>query len=148
MNLSTHFTLDEFTRSQKATRFNIDNTPSPRAIENMKRVAATLEQVRQLVRAPLNVSSGYRSPALNRAVGGAENPPSAHLFGLAVDFNASGLTPRELAIKIRDSDIEYDQLIYEGAWVHLGLSIGAPRREVLTAIFHGGDRATYPKGIV
>lgn len=145
MNLSPHFSLAELTASQAATRQGIGNTPTPRILENLQRVAATLEQVRQLVLAPINVSSGYRCPALNKAVGGAAN--SAHVQGLAVDFTAAGMTARQLAQKIRDSDIAYDQLIYEGTWVHLGLSEKAPRRECLTASFTHG-RASYSIGIV
>jgi hypothetical protein len=145
MNLSEHFTLEELVASQLAARLRFDNRPGPDVLANLRRVAAVLEQVRALVGGPVLVSSGYRSPVVNAAVGGAKG--SAHLQGLAADINVPGLTPRALAKLIRDSDIQFDQLICEGgAWVHIGLSAGAPRREVLTATFAPGG-VVYSQGL-
>ena len=143
MNLSPHFTLEELTNSQTAVRQGIDNVPPPHELQNLFRVAEILEQVRDLVGKPINVSSGYRSPSLNKAIGGA--PDSAHVKGLAADINAYGMSARDLALKIQASGILYDQLIYEGTWVHIGLSDTPPRRESLTA--HFGTKTTYSKGI-
>ena len=145
MNLSPHFSLAELVASQVATRKGIDNAPTPAIVTNLTRLAALLEQVRALVGAPIAISSGYRSPALNKAVGGAGN--SAHVLGLAADISTAKLTPKALALLIRQSDIAFDQLIYEGTWVHIGLSAGAPRRQVLTAKFAGGG-VSYVAGIV
>jgi len=143
-NLSEHFTLEEMTASQTAVRKGIDNTPSASVVENLRRVAGTLEQIRALVGAPVHVSSGYRSPELNAAVGGARD--SAHLQGLAADIEVPGMTPQELAKAIEGAGIQFDQLIYEGTWVHVGLAAGPLRGQVLTATFNGG-RATYTEGI-
>lgn len=143
MDLSPHFTLEELTFSQTAARKGINNMPPPIELDNLRHTAALLEQVRALVGGPIRVSSGYRAPALNAAVGGAKN--SAHVQGLAADIIAPGLAPRQLAERIRDSDILFDQLIYEGTWVHIGLRIGKPRREVMTA--HFGAGTTYSPGI-
>ena len=145
MNLSPHFSLAELTGSQVATRQGIDNTPVPAIIANLTRLAMLLEQVRALVGAPITISSGYRSPALNKAVGGASN--SAHVLGLAADISTNKLAPKALAMLIRQSGILFDQLIYEGTWVHIGLSAGTPRRQVLTAKFAGGS-VSYVTGIV
>lgn len=145
MNLSPHFSLAELTGSQVATRQGIDNTPVPAIIANLTRLAMVLEQVRALVGAPITISSGYRSPTLNKAVGGASN--SAHVLGLAADISTNKLAPKALAMLIRQSGILFDQLIYEGTWVHIGLSAGAPRRQVLTAKFAGGS-VSYVTGIV
>ena len=145
MNLTEHFSLAELVSSQVATRKGIDNTPGPAIVISLKRLAALLEQVRALVGAPITVSSGYRSPALNRAVGGAAS--SAHVLGLAADISTNKLAPKALALLIRQSGILFDQLIYEGTWVHIGLSAGAPRRQVLTAKFAGGG-VSYVAGIV
>lgn len=145
MNLSPHFSLAELVSSQVATRNGIDNAPAPAIVANLTRLAALLEQVRALVGAPIAISSGYRSPALNRAVGGAAN--SAHVLGLAADISTAKLTPKALALLIRQSDIAFDQLIYEGTWVHIALSVGALRRQVLTAKFAGGG-VSYVAGIV
>lgn len=144
MNLTPHFTLAELVESQTATRKGIDNTPPPAVVAGLTRVAQLLEQVRALVGGPINVSSGYRSPALNKAVGGAVN--SAHVLGLAADITAPGLSPKALAKMIQRAGLEFDQLIYEGTWVHIGLSASSPRRQVLTATFSGG-RASYSVGI-
>ena len=145
MKLSPHFSLAELVSSQVATRKGIDNAPAPAIVANLTRLAALLEQVRALVGAPIAISSGYRSPALNKAVGGAAN--SAHVLGLAADISTAKLTPKALALLIRQSDIAFDQLIYEGTWVHIGLSTGALRRQVLTAKFAGGG-VSYVAGIV
>jgi hypothetical protein len=143
VKLTDHFTLEELTASQTAVRQGIPNAPSPVVVDNLRRLAATLEKVRAIV-GPVAVSSGYRSPLLNKAVGGAKD--SAHTLGLAADITGKGWSPQQLAVAIRDSDIEFDQLIYEGTWVHIGLSTGKPRRQALTATFSGG-RATYTAGI-
>ena len=145
MNLSPHFSLAELVSSQVATGKGIDNAPAPAIVANLTRLAALLEQVRALVGAPIAISSGYRSPALNKAVGGAAN--SAHVLGLAADISTAKLTPKALALLIRQSDIAFDQLIYEGTWVHIALSVGALRRQVLTAKFAGGG-VSYVAGIV
>lgn len=145
MRLTEHFTLQEFTDSQIATRRRLDNTPAPRVIDNLKRVAEVLEQVRELIKRPIVVSSGYRSPALNVAVGGASK--SAHVQGLAADINAVGMSARDLAQTIAASPILFDQLILEGgSWVHIGLCEGVPRRQTSTAFF-GPSGTTYVAGI-
>ncbi|EJT83616.1 peptidase M15A [Pseudomonas putida S11] len=90
-----------------------------------------LEQVRALFGAPVIVSSGYRSPAVNRRIGGTLT--SKHLQGLAADFTVIEVTPREVVRRISESTIPFDQLILEfDDWVHLAVSCGAPRRQVLT----------------
>lgn len=134
--LTEHFTLEEMVLSQTAARLGIDNTPTPEILKNLRVTAAKLEEIRTLLRAPILVSSGYRAPAVNAAVGGSKN--SAHMLGLAADFTAPGFgTVLQLARKIAASGIVYDQLIYEfGTWVHIGLSVGPPRRQNLS-IFTG-----------
>lgn len=145
MNLTEHFSLAELVASQVSTRQGIDNMPAPTIVANLTRLAALLEQVRAVVGAPITISSGYRSPALNKAIGGAAN--SAHVLGLAADISTNKLAPKALALLIRQSGIIFDQLIYEGTWVHIALSAGAPRRQVLTAKFSGGG-VSYVAGIV
>ncbi len=131
MFLTPHFTLAEMTTSQFANREGLDNNPDSKTIANLIELCKTLEQVRSLVGQPLVVSSGYRSEALNRRVGGSAS--SAHVLGLAADIIAVGLTPRQLAQRIRDSSLAFDQLILEfDAWVHLGLAEHRQRRQVLT----------------
>jgi zinc D-Ala-D-Ala carboxypeptidase len=145
--LSQHFTLEELILSQTATREGIDNTPSPDIVKNLRRLADTLEQIRTLLdNAPILISSGYRSPKLNAAVGGAKK--SAHMDGLAADFTAPSFgTVIQVAREIASSGIVYDQLIYEfGNWVHIGLADEGkvPRLQKLS-IFKGTG---YLNGIV
>jgi zinc D-Ala-D-Ala carboxypeptidase len=145
MKLSEHFRLDELTASETATRKGIDNTPPPVVTEKLRMLAATLEQVRSLLgNNSIRISSGYRCLALNRAIGSGDL--SAHVLGYAVDFTCPKFgTIKEVAIKIAESPIKFDQLIYEGTWVHLSVD-PRNRREVLTATFKGG-KAKYSKGI-
>jgi hypothetical protein len=145
MKLSKHFSLDEFTASQTAVRKGIDNTPPENVIENLRMLANTLEHVRSLLgNNPIRISSGFRCLALNRAIGGSK--VSAHTLGYAVDFTCPGFgTPKEVADKIAASTIKFDQLIYEGTWIHLSVD-PRNRRELLTAHFKNG-KASYTNGI-
>jgi hypothetical protein len=108
-------------------------------------LANTLEQVRTLLgNNSIRISSGYRCVALNRAIGSGDT--SAHVLGYAVDFTCPKFgTPKEVANKIAESPIKFDQLIYEGTWIHLSVD-PRNRREVLTAHF-GKGKTTYTKGI-
>lgn len=144
MNLSPHFTLEELTFSQTAARLGLNNDPPPRIVENLTFLASRLEEVRALLKAPMVVSSGYRSPAVNDAVGGSAT--SQHRFGLAVDFVAPAFgDPFEVAQAIVASPVAFDQIILEyGKWVHLSFVRNNPRRQALS-IFKPG---TYLPGIV
>lgn len=122
--LSEHFLLSEFTRSATAQARGIDNTPSLQHVANLRQLARTLERVREALGGhPIIISSGYRSPELNRAVGGSAT--SDHANGLAADFTCPGYgSAREVCEAIVSAGIEFDQLIYEQGnteWVHLGL---------------------------
>ncbi|KUZ33599.1 D-Ala-D-Ala carboxypeptidase family metallohydrolase [Burkholderia territorii] len=147
-NLTAHFTLEELVASDTARRRGIDNTPSATVAANLRRTAEALERVRELLGGrPVVVTSGYRSPALNSAIGGVPN--SAHKLGLAADFVCPKFgTPLDICRAISRSSIEFDQLIQEGTWVHIGLAAAGvkPRRQVLTASF-GSARTMYSEGL-
>jgi zinc D-Ala-D-Ala carboxypeptidase len=134
MKISEHFTLEELTLSEAAARLGLDNTPNPIVITNLCRIAAVMEQIRTLLENNLIVvHSGYRSEEINKTIGGVVT--SAHCHGLACDFGCLAFgTPGEVALAILKSDIEYDQLILEYGWVHVGLAQeGLPfRHEALT----------------
>ena len=134
MKVSKHFTLDEFLLSEVAARLGLDNTPTLVVITHLSLVAATMERIRTLLgNSPIVIHSGYRSPQVNKAVGGVAT--SAHCRGLACDFVCPEFgTPYEVALAILRSDTDYDQLILEYGWVHVGLAQeGAlSRREALT----------------
>lgn len=150
--LSPHFRLSEFTHSQAATRFGIANEPAVAQLVNLARLAYTLEDVRvALGDTPLIISSGYRSAALNDIVGGASRPPSAHLDGRAADFIAPAFgTPRQVCQRLIDLRITFDQLIFEGGWVHFGIAAAGaqPRSQVLTAVFAAHSRPRYLRGLI
>lgn len=130
--LSPHFSLEELTYSDIALRRGIDNTPSPQIVENLTRLAARLEEVRTLLGAPMNITSGYRCLELNRAIGSSFT--SAHIKGLACDFTAPRAgDPKTICKRIMASPIKYDQVIWEyGSWVHFGLAEDSERLMALT----------------
>ena len=148
--LSPNFTLAEFTTSRIAAVRGISNQPPPELLPNLQVLARALEEVRALLGGvPITITSGYRSAALNKAVRGSLY--SAHTSGLAADFIAPRYgTPLEICRAIQASDLVfYDQLIYEGTWVHLGLAPEGheQRGNVLTAVFRPGKRTTYATGL-
>lgn len=150
MNLTPHFTLTELIASETAARRRIDNMPPAYVVTRLRRLAAALEQVREITGRPIVVSSGYRCPELNKAVGGSST--SAHMSGLAADINCYPHTPFELGKLIVNAGIEFDQLIQEGTWLHIGLAMDGvrPRRQLLTAVFSrdvlGRTKTTYKAG--
>ncbi|MEI9885935.1 MAG: D-Ala-D-Ala carboxypeptidase family metallohydrolase [Rhizomicrobium sp.] len=125
--LSEHFTLEEGMTTEHR---NVDNTPTPAAFRNMKISARGMELVRELLGFAIFVRSWFRCLSLNAMVGGS--PTSDHPNGWAIDFVCPQFgTPLEICRAIVGSDIKFDQLIQEGAWVHISF---APRMrgEVLT----------------
>jgi zinc D-Ala-D-Ala carboxypeptidase len=146
MKISEHFTLEEFSFSEAGARLGLATAPGPVAVANLGRVAWVMERIRTLLGGrTIAVHSGYRSPEVNQAVGGVAT--SAHCFGLACDFVCPEFgTPYEVAVAILKSDIEYDQLILEYGWVHVGLAQAGAllRRECLTK---RSPRALYESGI-
>jgi zinc D-Ala-D-Ala carboxypeptidase len=131
--LSTHFSLEELIATQHR---GIDNTPPADVVTRLARTAQGLEAVRTRLGVPVIISSGYRCPALNHAVGG--QPSSQHLVGEAADFIAPQFGPPATVVSalVDCRDVDFDQLIEEhGAgvsWVHVSfVSDRAPRRQVL-----------------
>lgn len=146
MKLSENFTLEELTFSQTAVRNGIPNNPDSDTLDNLRFLAAMLEEVRVLIGAPIIITSGFRSPEVNRRVGGSPN--SAHMAGLAADIVSPRFGPiKSLARAIAVSEVQYDQVINEfNGWVHFGVALTNPRRMVLTAVREEG-KVVYRKGI-
>lgn len=137
MQLSNHFSLDEFTHSQTAARLGMPNDPPPELLPVLRRTAHGLEAIRSLLGGlPIHISSGYRSPVVNNLVG--SKPTSQHLAGQAVDFTCAAFgTPAAVVRRIVSSGIEYDQCILEfGAWVHISFN-DKPRRQALVIDTNG-----------
>lgn len=112
-----HFSLSEFITSETALRKNINNTPPQEVIENLRALCRNvLDPLRERTGSVL-ISSGYRSPLLNKAVGGAQN--SHHMKGWAADFTCPGLTVRQV-FDIIKADYPFNELINEyDRWIHV-----------------------------
>jgi hypothetical protein len=134
MNLTPHFTLQELTFSETAERNGWDNSPNDQELENLKRLANFLEQVKVVMGGkPIMISSGLRTKKVNDAVGSKDT--SQHRLGCAADFKVPGVTPDEVCRKIIASGIPYDQIIREyDRWIHISVPSSvdtAPRRQAL-----------------
>lgn len=152
MNLSTNLTLAECCRSQTAKRLGINNTPhDDNVIENLKAVAENVFQpCREYVGGPLYVSSGYRSPELNVAIGGSKY--SQHISGMALDLDADvfgGKTNAEVFSFIKENCV-FDQLIWEFGtddnpdWIHVSFHRwGDNRRRCMRAVRHEDGGTEY-----
>lgn len=147
--LTASFTLAEFVSSDTAIRKGLDNTPTPEARAAIRTCTAPgMQRIRDLLGVPVFITSGYRSQAVNQAVGGVAT--SQHTTGNACDFKAPAFgSPLEIARKLaaNKAAIGFDQLIQEGDWVHVSFVPSGARGQVLTAYFRGG-KATYLAGLV
>jgi len=153
MQLSEHLSLAEVTRSESAKRKGISNMPTPEHIENFKLLAENIfEPIRNHFGKPIYISSGYRSEALNKAVGGAKS--SQHCKGEAIDIdmdgNANGVTNKMVFDYIKDN-LNFDQLIWEFGttsnpdWVHVSYnSDGKQRKQILRAVKSGRGTSYLP----
>lgn len=118
--LSRYFAESEFTRSGEAARRGLDNTPDSAARANLARLATeVLDPLREALGKPIHVNSGYRSPAVNRAVGGV--PGSAHQQGRAADVRAQGVPAAELLRLAVELDLPFDTAMLYEAKGHLHL---------------------------
>lgn len=134
MKLSEHFTLEELTRSATAKARGIDNTPTERDKANLKRLAAeVLEPLRKMAGVPIIVTSGFRCPKLNAAVGG--EPTSQHMRGEAADIKCADnrmLFAAAMELMLLGK-IKVGQLIDEKkyAWLHISLPTLAKNNQVM-----------------
>lgn len=133
MNLSKNFTLEELTRSSTAKARGLSNIPSPEHLGNLSRLAREiLQPVRDRWGKPITITSGYRSPEVNKAVGGVAT--SQHQFGEAADICISdnpGLF-RLMKRMVENGEITVGQLLDEngGSWIHVSLPNGKWRNYV------------------
>ena len=121
MQLSPNFSLEELTRSEAAARNGWDNTPNEAEIENLKRLAALLQQVRAAVGGrPVMINSGFRSKQVNDAVGSKDS--SQHRIGCAADLRVPGMTPRQVIEACIAAQVPFDQVILEfDSWTHISV---------------------------
>jgi hypothetical protein len=134
MQLTPHFTLDELTASESAERNGWDNSPNDAELENLKRLADFLEQVKVVLGGkPVMINSAFRSKKVNDSVGSKDT--SQHRIGCAADIRVPGMTPDEVVRKIIASGISYDQVIREfDRWTHISIPNSvdtSPRKQAL-----------------
>jgi hypothetical protein len=149
MMISKNFTLAELCNSATAKRFGINNNPDDKVIKNLELLAKNiLQPIRDHFDKAIHIVSGYRSPGLNKKVGGASN--SQHLIGQAVDIDNDNtdISNAEIFNYIKEN-IKFDQLIWEFGndespdWVHVSYS-AKPRKQILRA-YKDGSRTFYKK---
>lgn len=123
MNLN--FSISELIK----TSHNVNNMPNIIQIDNMLNlIFYCLQPIRDKLNKPIIITSGFRSLALNKLVGGVSN--SQHCLGCAVDFHVNGMTIQQVIDFIVKSGIEYDQLINEyDKWVHISFVKGKNRKQ-------------------
>jgi zinc D-Ala-D-Ala carboxypeptidase len=156
MQLTNNFSLAEMCKSETALRQNIDNTPDDEVTANLKRLCEeVLQPVRDHYGKGVKVNSGYRSLAVNAAVGGVQGAkPSDHTRGMAADIEIPGVPNHELALFIQDN-LNYTQLILEfytigvpdSGWVHVSYNPADLKKQELTAVKKDG-KTVYLPGLV
>jgi uncharacterized protein YcbK (DUF882 family) len=134
MNLTPNFTLDELTASESAERNGWDNSPNDAELENLKRLADFLEQVKVVLGGkPVMINSAFRSKKVNDAVGSKDT--SQHRIGCAADIRVPGMTPDQVVKAVIASGIGYDQVIREfDRWTHISIPNSvdtSPRKQAL-----------------
>ena len=149
MQLSKHFTLEEFEKSQTATRKGIKNKAGSGEIKNLGDLCyEILEPVRAKFDKPVTITSGYRSPQLSEAIGSKST--SQHCTGNAVDMEVLSVSNLEVALWI-ENHCDFDQLILEywkeeeganSGWIHVSYKDGSNRKQVLTF-----DGRSYTNGL-
>ena len=151
MKLSKNFSLAELITSETAVRHDLDNSPSLTVIDNLQKlVDNVLQPLRDKV-GPVKVNSGYRSPAVNTAVGGS--PTSDHCKGFAADIEVAGMSTQELA-RFINGLFPFTQLIMEfyqegkptSGWVHISYDPSDLKSECLRAVKQAG-KTVYLKGL-
>jgi len=121
MNLTANFSLEELTHSDTAARNGWDNTPNEAEIENLKRLAMLLQQVKTAVGGKaVMINSGFRSKQVNDSVGSKDT--SQHRLGCAADLRVPGMKPREVVEACIAANVPFDQIILEfDSWTHISV---------------------------
>ena len=129
--MKLNFKMSELIYSNEAIKNKLNNTPNIDSLDCMlELIASVLQPIRNAIKKPMIITSGYRSPKLNKVVGG--KPNSQHLKGQAVDFKIKGLKPKQIVEFIKNMGIEFDQLINEyDTWVHISYNKGNNRKQIL-----------------
>ncbi len=132
MNLN--FTLSELIYSDTAIKYNINNMADIKSLDCMLNlIVYCLQPIREKLQKPMIITSGYRCKLLNAKIGGVSS--SQHTKGQAVDFYVNGLSVSQVINLIKNSDIEYDQLINEyNKWIHISFVKNKNRHQILSIL--------------
>ena len=135
-----YITISELIRSDIAAQYNINNMPTIQHIDNMQKlIHYVLQPIRLHYNKPIDISGGYRSWVLwnkLKQLGFNPSTTSLHLEGKAADFTIRGVNTKEVFNWVKNSDIEFDEMIYEyssdGAiWIHIAYNFGKNRRKII-----------------
>jgi hypothetical protein len=149
-NISKHISFKEATVSNTAKQKGINNTPDAKQLENMKTVAEKVfEPLRAFSGGPIVITSFFRSPELNKAIGGSAT--SEHCLGMAIDLvsGTKGISNKDLFNYIKDK-LVFSQLIWEFGndlnpeWIHVSYNKDNLKKEVLKAVKENG-KTVYKK---
>ena len=146
MKLSKNFTRAEIEHSNTAKRLGISNEMSEKHLENMQRLIDNLIQPLRDELGPIRISSGYRSPALNRAIGGSSRSQHSRAEALDIQFWKDGkMNNKVLYDWIIDSGLEFDQMIneFDFSWIHISLKSKENRKEILEAYKNEKGKTKY-----
>ena len=151
MQLSKNLYLSEVTKSRTAKRLGISNEPTKEHLANLQILAEKIFQpIRDYYGCPIYISSGYRSEALNKAIGGSKS--SQHCKGQAIDIDRDGhsLPSNAEIFEYIKNNLEFDQLIWEFGsntnpdWVHVSYNTnGSQRKQILVAYKDSNNRTKY-----
>ena len=136
MRLSKNFVLSEITRSNTAKRLGIKNEPTKKHLANIQRLVTELIQPMRDALGPIRISSGYRSPQLNRAIGGSTKSQHCKAEALDLQFWKDGkMCNEEIYNWVLKSGLEFDQMIneFDFSWIHISLKEERNRKQVLEA---------------
>lgn len=145
MQLSEHFTLQELIDSEAGIRLNISEqfVPSDAIIQNLKKLCINvLEPLRDIFKAPIIITSGYRCPRVNKAIGGSKT--SQHMQGMAADIRVIGYTVEQVFQKVINSGLVFDQCIQEfNSWTHISYDSKRVRKEKIRATKGSSGNTVY-----
>jgi len=153
MKLSKNLSLDEVIKSNTAIRRGIDNTPTEEHIKNLKYIAEKIFQpIREHFGVPIYISSGYRSQALNEAIGGSSR--SFHSHGMALDLDQDGknkgVSNADVFYYIKNN-LPFTELIWEFGnetnpnWVHVAIALGRENEKNIKIAQKVNNQTTYNK---
>lgn len=146
MKLSKNFSLAEIEHSNTAKRLAIKNEMSEEHLANMQNLIDNLIQPLRDGIGPIRISSGYRSPQLNKAIGGSTRSQHSKAEALDLQYWSGGKMNNKIIYDwILDSGLEFDQMIneFDFSWIHISLKKNSNRGEVLEAYKNDKGKTKY-----